>query len=68
MWITKAGQCILANNNSRIPESDLKELFDAISTQYFVIVKRWKEVFNTDEIKVLLLKSGYSQIFFVKLK
>ena len=51
VWITKAGQCILANNNSRIPESDLKELFDAISTQYFVIVKRWKEVFNTDEVK-----------------
>ncbi len=28
VWLTKAGGCILANNNSRIPQRDLTVLLD----------------------------------------
>ena len=43
VWLTKAGSCILSNNNSRIPENDLNKLLDIISKHYFFIVAKWKE-------------------------
>ena len=50
-WITKNGGCIQANNNSKIPVSDLNELEQIISAQFFVICSAWKENFKTDQIK-----------------
>lgn len=51
IWLTRSGGCILANNNSKIPVQDLKSVMEAISSNYFYIVARWKETYQTDEIK-----------------
>lgn len=51
IWLTRSGQCIIANNNSRIPQSDLKELLDVISAQFFIICQKWKEHFREDYIQ-----------------
>ena len=45
IWLTCTGQCVVANNDSRIPQSDLKELLDVISAQFFMICRKWKEHF-----------------------
>ena len=50
IWLTRAGQCIVANNCSRIPQSDLNELLDIISAQFFLICQKWEEHFCVDEI------------------
>ena len=51
IWITRAGGCIVANNSSRIPSSELNELLEIISAQYFFICSTWKEHFKVDEIR-----------------
>lgn len=50
LWLTSAGACILANNNSKIPGYKLNEIMDVVSTWFFYICCRWKEHFDTDEI------------------
>lgn len=50
IWITSKGGCILANNNSNIPQSKLNDIMDVIEAQFFFICRRWKEHFKTDEI------------------
>ena len=42
VWLTKAGGCVVANNNSKIPEKDLRELLDTITSIYFVIIAERK--------------------------
>lgn len=51
IWLTKNGGCIMANNNSDIPQNELNYLLEIISAQYFLIVSKWKEHFCTDEVK-----------------
>ena len=51
VWLTRTGQCILANNASHIPQSDLKELLDIISAQFFLICHKWKEHFCVEDIQ-----------------
>ena len=51
VWLTRAGSCIPANNNSRIPASELSDLLDMISAQYFMICSEWKAHFCTDELR-----------------
>lgn len=51
VWLTKSGGCILANNNSRIPQNDLNKLLPIISRQYFFIVAKWKEYYKTEDVK-----------------
>ena len=43
VWLTKSGGCILANNNSKISNKDLRELLDIITSNYFVIISEWKK-------------------------
>jgi len=50
VWLTRSGQCVVAHNNGRIPQSDLKELLDVISAQFFMICRKWKEHFYVEEI------------------
>ncbi|MDD3222268.1 MAG: hypothetical protein PHG07_07760 [Lachnospiraceae bacterium] len=40
----------MASNGSHIPQSELNELLEIISAQYFIICRAWKEHFNIDEI------------------
>jgi len=51
VWLTKAGGCIVANNNSKIPEKDLREILEVISNNYFFIVSIWKKHFPGFELK-----------------
>lgn len=51
IWLTSSGGCIVANNGSRIPQSDLNELLDIISAQYFIICDEWKSHFREEKIK-----------------
>ena len=43
IWLTKSGGCIVANNNSRIPEKELNRILEIITVYYFKIVAKWKE-------------------------
>ena len=51
VWLTRAGQCIVANNSSKIPQNDLNELLDVISAQFFMICRKWKEHFKVEDIR-----------------
>ena len=49
--LLKAGGCIISNNNSKIPKSDLTDIMKAISLNFLYIVAKWKDVHGTDSIK-----------------
>lgn len=51
VWITSAGGCVVANNNSNIAQKELNELLDIIEAQFFVICSEWKQHFKLDVIK-----------------
>lgn len=51
IWITKSGDCILANNNSRIPQKDLNRLFKSIQYNFFYIVSEWKSFYGIEDVK-----------------
>lgn len=38
VWLTKSGDCILSNNNSKIPENDLNKILKSIRYNFFYIV------------------------------
>ena len=40
------GKCLLANNNSNIPQSTLRGILRIIETRSFEIISRWKETFG----------------------
>lgn len=46
VWLTAAGGCVLANNNSRIAANELSELHEVIAAQHFLICKAWNEHFR----------------------
>jgi len=50
VWITKNGGCIVANNHSKIPSKDLRELLEILSHNYFFILAEWKNYFNVKEV------------------
>ena len=43
--------CMIANNNSYIPQNELNELLYVTSLQFFFICSEWKKHFKTDTIK-----------------
>ena len=49
--LLKIGDCILANNNSQIPQQDLRKIYRAIRYNFFLITAKWKERFDISEIK-----------------
>ena len=49
IWITKAGRCILCNNNSKIPDRVLRDLMDVIEARSLDVVNKWYDFFG--EIK-----------------
>lgn len=51
IWLTKNGGCILESNGSHIPKSELNELMEFISAQFFLICDAWKKFFVTEEIR-----------------
>ena len=51
VWLTKRGGCILANNNSKIPDKDLNSIMETIASNYFYIISKWKETYLLDDVK-----------------
>ena len=46
IWITKAQKCIVANNNSKIPNHALNLLLRVIEGRSFEIISKWKDLFG----------------------
>ena len=44
--ITRSGNCLLQNNNSRIPERELRYLIKIIEGQSAFITEKWLETFQ----------------------
>ena len=51
IWLTRNGGCILADNGSKIPKSELNKLMEFISAQFFLICAAWKEFFVEEDIR-----------------
>ena len=45
-WITKSGNCLLANNSSRIPERKLRYIKDIIEARHQEIEQKWFAYFQ----------------------
>ena len=50
VWLTQKGGCIVANNNSKIPEKELRAILEIIANNYFLIISRWKKHFPSFEL------------------
>lgn len=51
IWLTKSGGCIVANNKSKIPIKELKDIQELILDNYFLILSEWREYFKNQELK-----------------
>ena len=47
IWITHSGGCLLQNNNSAIPEKQLRAIMKIIEARSFEIVRMWKDTFGS---------------------
>ena len=43
IWITEAGGCIVANNNSKIPARTLNAIVDVLESRSSYIVAQWND-------------------------
>ena len=46
IWITKAGKCLLSNNNSRIPAKTLSNIIDIVEARSNDIINKWDKFFG----------------------
>ena len=46
IWITRSGKCLQQNNNSRIPERDLRIMMKIIEARSSYIIEKWIETFG----------------------
>ncbi|MGN0277509.1 MAG: DUF4160 domain-containing protein [Hominisplanchenecus sp.] len=46
IWITKAGRCLLCNNNSKIPERTLRNMMRMIEARNTDVIQEWLEYFG----------------------
>lgn len=46
VWITSRGKCILANNNSYIPEKTLRNIMRIIEARSSEVVDKWTNFFG----------------------
>lgn len=49
VWITRAGKCLLCNNNSQIPPHVLKNLLAIIEARSQEVIAKWKAFFGEAE-------------------
>ena len=47
VWITRSGKCLMQNNNSRIPERELRLLIKIIEVRSVSIIEKWIETFHS---------------------
>ena len=48
LWLTADGGCLVANNNSGIPEKDLRDLVKLVKFNHRYICEQWAEQFGPD--------------------
>ena len=41
IWITRAGKCLLCNNNSKIPAKTLKNIMEIIEARSKDVINKW---------------------------
>lgn len=46
IWITKAGKCLVCNNNSRIPSHVLRNICRIVESRSNDVVSKWRERFG----------------------
>ncbi|MBQ6023229.1 MAG: DUF4160 domain-containing protein [Clostridia bacterium] len=46
VWITKAGNCLLCNNNSNIPVNVLKNIMRTIEARSEEVIEKWIDFFG----------------------
>ena len=46
VWITSKGKCLLANNNSRIPDHTLRNIMRIIEARSTYVIHKWIEYFE----------------------
>lgn len=46
IWITEAGGCIVANNNSKIPTKTLNAIVEVLENRSSYIIAQWNDVFG----------------------
>lgn len=46
IWITSSGNCLLCNNNSRIPNHVLRNIMRTIETRSSFVVQMWQQYFG----------------------
>ena len=49
-WLTADGSCLLANNNSQIPQKDLRDISKLITLNHRYICALWAEAFEADAL------------------
>ena len=47
-WLTADGGCILANNNSKIPDRDLRDIAKLITLNHEFICAKWQDAFGVE--------------------
>ena len=47
IWITKAGKCLLCNNNSKIPTHPLNNIMRIIEARSSEVLEQWYEHFGS---------------------
>lgn len=51
LWLTASGGCIVAHNNSQLPERDLRRVAKFICSNHKLICRRWCETFGEDSLR-----------------
>ncbi len=46
IWITRSGKCLLQNNNSHIPERELRIMMRIIEARNADVINQWTETFG----------------------
>ena len=49
-WLTSSGGCLLANNNSKIPAKDLRDIAKLVTFNHRYICEKWIESFGEDSL------------------
>jgi len=46
VWITKSGNCLLCNNNSKIQNRTLRNIMDIIEARSYEIIQKWRDFYG----------------------
>ena len=46
IWITSAGKCLVANNNSEIPETIFRNIVRIIEARSTEVLEKWEQFFG----------------------